>query len=146
MHDLDDFKKLSFRLVSQEMLLFEGEVSQVVAQTVQGGIEILPGHTPFCGLLNVGTVKITTYPEGKKDYFYVSGGIIELQSNQVTILADTSIHADDIDVESLAQQEEVAREKLNQPSLEKTQKVLAELNALNTQRKIVKEIGKVRDK
>ena len=146
MPDLDHFKKMSFRLVSQETLLFEGYVSQVIAQTVQGAIEILPGHIPFCGLLSVGTVKITTYPAGEKDYFYVSGGIIELQANQVTILADTSIHASDIDIDNLAQQEAISRAQLDQPSLEKTQKVLAELAALNTQRKVVKEIGKMRDK
>lgn len=146
MHDLDQHKKIHFRLVSQEALLFEGDVCQVVAATNTGGIEILPGHTPFCGLLQAGGVKIKTYPDEQKRWFYVSGGILELQANQLTILADSSLHAEDIDLEELARKEALARANLNKPSLEQTEKTIAELAALNAQRKIVKEIGKVRDK
>ena len=146
---MDDFtsqKTILFRLVSQETLLFEGKVTRVFAKTVQGGIEIYPGHTPFCGILVEGKIKICTFPDKQEELFYVSGGILEHQENQLTILADTSLHAHDIDLDELTRQEQIARAKLNKPSTEQTEKVIAELAALNTQRKIVKEIGKVRDK
>lgn len=146
MDDFGSHKAILFRLVSQERLLFEGKVTHVYARTGEGGIEILPGHTPFCGILVAGKIKVCTFPDKNEEIFYVSGGIIEHQDNKLTILADTSLHAQDIDLEDIARREKAARAKLNKPSAEQTEKVIAELAALSTQRKIVKEIGKVRDK
>ncbi len=83
-------------IVSAEKQIFSGIVEQVVATGELGEIGIVPGHAPLLTTLKPGEVRITL-PEGKEEYFYVSGGMLEVQPYYVTVLADTVERADCID-------------------------------------------------
>ncbi len=83
-------------IVSAEESIFSGTVEMVVATGVMGELGILPGHTPLLTQLRPGTIRLKM-PEGGEEIFYCSGGILEIQPNIVTILADTVERADTLD-------------------------------------------------
>ncbi|CAK0761642.1 ATP synthase F1 complex subunit epsilon [Gammaproteobacteria bacterium] len=83
-------------IVSAEESLHSGVASIVFAPAMMGEIGVLPRHTPFISKLIPGEVRVRS-PEGEEQYYYVSGGIIEVQPHVVTVLADTALRAKDID-------------------------------------------------
>ena len=83
-------------IVSAEKEIFSGLVEMVVASAELGEIGIIPGHAPLLTLLRPGEVRVTL-PGGEHVLYYVSGGMLEVQPHQVTVLADAVERADDID-------------------------------------------------
>lgn len=82
-------------IVSAEKEIFSGLVEMVVASAELGEIGIIPGHAPLLTLLRPGEIRVTL-PGGTKELYYVSGGMLEVQPHQVTVLADAVERADDI--------------------------------------------------
>jgi F-type H+-transporting ATPase subunit epsilon len=83
-------------IVSQDRMVFEGDVDIVVAPGTSGEMGILPNHAPLLATLDLGVVKVRY--QGKEDIFTVSGGIIEVQPEIVTILADVAENVLEIDI------------------------------------------------
>lgn len=82
-------------IVSAEEEIFSGTAEMVFAPAVMGEVGIAPRHTPLISPMKAGEVKVRV---GNKDeYFFVSGGILEVQPHVVTVLADTAIRASDLD-------------------------------------------------
>ena len=83
-------------IVSAEAEIFSGTASMVFAPAEMGEVGIAPRHTPLLTRLKAGEVRIQA--EGKEEqFFYVSGGILEVQPHVVTVLADTAMRARDLD-------------------------------------------------
>ena len=83
-------------IVSAEAEIFRGEATLVVATGEMGELGIAPRHAPLITRLKPGKV-VVTQPDGSKLDFAIGGGILEVQPQVVTILADTAIRAQDID-------------------------------------------------
>ena len=83
-------------IVSAESEIFQGTVKLVVASGEMGELGIAPRHAPLITRLKPGQVRVTL-ENGDVQSFYVSGGILEVQPQVVTVLADTAIRAKDID-------------------------------------------------
>jgi F-type H+-transporting ATPase subunit epsilon len=83
-------------IVSAEEEIFSGPAEMVFASGVMGELGILPRHTPLLTKLRPGEVRIRT-PEGEELFYYISGGMLEVQPHVVTVLADTAIRAKDLD-------------------------------------------------
>lgn len=83
-------------IVSAEAEIFRGEVSMVVASGEEGELGIVARHTPLITRLKPGQVRVKD-ADGKEHFYYVSGGILEVQPNVVTILADTALRAQELD-------------------------------------------------
>ena len=83
-------------IVSAEAEIFRGEAELVVATGEIGELGIAPRHAPLITRLKPGKV-VVTKPDGEQLDFAIGGGILEVQPQVVTILADTAIRADDID-------------------------------------------------
>ena len=83
-------------IVSAEAEIFHGQATMVIASGEMGELGIAPRHAPLITRLKPGQVRVI--PEnGEEQFFYVSGGILEVQPSVVTILADTAMRAKDID-------------------------------------------------
>lgn len=83
-------------IVSAEEEVFSGEAEMVIAPAELGAVGIMPGHAPLIARLRPGEVRLRT--EGQEDQFYfVSGGVLEVQPRVVTVLSDTALRAKDID-------------------------------------------------
>ena len=83
-------------IVSAEQEIFHGVVEMVIATGEMGELGIAPRHAPLITRLKPGQVRVLL-PGGEEQFFYVSGGILEVQPQVVTILTDTAIRADDLD-------------------------------------------------
>ena len=94
-------------IVSAEQQIFSGEASLVVATGELGELGIAPKHAPLITRLKPGKVVVTT-AAGEHLDFAISGGILEVQPQVVTVLADTAIRAEDIDEASVRQAKEEA--------------------------------------
>jgi F-type H+-transporting ATPase subunit epsilon len=87
---------MQVEIVSAEEEIFSGEAEMVIAPAEMGDVGIMPRHTPLITRLRPGEVKLQT--EGQDDQFYfVSGGVLEVQPHVVTVLADTAFRAKDLD-------------------------------------------------
>ena len=97
-------------IVSAEGAIFSGDADMVFAPAKMGEIGIAPRHAPLLTELKPGSVRVQT-AEGEK-FFYVTGGMLEVQPHLVTVLADSALHASQLDeAEALAARER-AREVL----------------------------------
>jgi len=83
-------------IVSAEGEIFAGDAKMVFAPAVMGDIGVAPRHAPLLTTLKPGEVRVQT-PDGVEHFFYVGGGVIEVQPHLVTVLADTALRAKDID-------------------------------------------------
>jgi len=83
-------------IVSAEQEIFRGVVSMVIATGEMGELGIAPRHAPLITRLKPGQVRVIL-EDGEEQSFYVSGGILEVQPQVVTVLADTAVRAKDID-------------------------------------------------
>jgi F-type H+-transporting ATPase subunit epsilon len=98
-------------IVSAEGEIFSGEADMVFAPARAGEIGIAPRHAPLLTTLKPGSVRVQTGDEEK--LFYVTGGVLEIQPHLVTVLADSALHANQLDeAEALAARER-ARELLS---------------------------------
>jgi len=83
-------------IVSAEEEIFHGEAQMVIATGEMGELGIAPRHAPLITRLKPGQVRVQL-ENGDEQFFYVSGGILEVQPTVVTVLADTAIRAKDLD-------------------------------------------------
>ncbi|MDQ4147377.1 MAG: F0F1 ATP synthase subunit epsilon [Pseudomonadota bacterium] len=116
-------------IVSAEEEIFSGEAEMVVAPAEMGEVGIMPRHTPLITRLRPGEVRLQT--SGQEDQFYfVSGGILEVQPHVVTVLSDTALRAKDLDEaqahEAKQRAEEMLADKQADIDFAKVQAELAE--------------------
>ena len=83
-------------IASPEESIFSGAASMVFAPAYLGEVGITPRHAPLLTRLIPGEVRVQT-PAGEEEFYYVSGGILEVQPHIVTVLADTAVRAKDLD-------------------------------------------------
>lgn len=98
-------------IVSAEEEIFHGEVVMVVATGEMGELGIAPRHAPLITRLKPGKL-VLTLANGDKVDMVVSGGILEVQPQVITILADTAIRAEDIDEKAALHAKEEAERVL----------------------------------
>ena len=129
-------------IVSAEKSIFSGTAEMVFAPAIMGEVGILPRHAPLLTRLKPGEVRVKL-PGGEEEFFYVSGGILEIQPHVVTVLADTAARAHDLD-EAAAQEaklraEEALKDQKGEIDYARAQAELAEaiaqLNALKRLKK-----------
>ncbi len=83
-------------IVSAEEQIFSGPAEMVYAPAIMGEVGIAPRHTPLISPLKPGEVRLDL-GDGKHAFFFISGGILEVQPHVVTVLSDTAIRAEDLD-------------------------------------------------
>lgn len=83
-------------VVSAESSIFSGEAKFVALPGESGELGILPKHTPLITRIKPGAVRIEK-ADGSEEFVFVAGGILEVQPNVVTVLADTAIRGKDLD-------------------------------------------------
>ena len=119
-------------IVSAEGEIFSGEAKMVYAPARMGEIGIAPRHAPLLTDLKPGSVRVEG-EDGEERYFYVTGGIIEIQPYLVTVLADSALRADQLDEDAALAARERAREALEgrhgEIDLEQAQAELVEAEA-----------------
>ncbi|WP_431259622.1 F0F1 ATP synthase subunit epsilon [Roseateles chitinivorans] len=100
---------LHVNVVSAEEQIFSGEAKFVALPGEGGELGILPKHTPLITRIKPGAVRIQR-PNGDEEFVFVAGGLLEVQPDVVTVLADTAIRGKDLD-EARAQAAKQAAEE-----------------------------------
>ncbi|MBS3744262.1 MAG: F0F1 ATP synthase subunit epsilon [Wenzhouxiangellaceae bacterium] len=98
-------------IVSAESEIFSGEASMVVVSGEEGELGIAPRHAPLLTRIKPGQVRVML-PDGGEEFYYVSGGMLEVQPHVVTVLADTAARAADLDEAAAVKAKEEARRAL----------------------------------
>jgi len=129
-------------IVSAEEKIFSGNVKNIIAAAMMGEVGIYPKHTPMITPLKPGEVKIIT-EEDEEKLFFISGGVIEVQPDIVTVLADTAIRGEDLDEAKAEESKKRAEEALADKSDNiDAAKALAELAQAAAQLKVIDKIRK----
>jgi F-type H+-transporting ATPase subunit epsilon len=132
-------------VVSAEASIFEGRAEFVVLPGESGELGIFPQHTPLITRISPGAVRIKLPDRAEEEFVFVAGGILEVQPNRVTVLADTAIRGADLD-EAKAQEarkaaEEALANRVGEIDYAKAQAELAEAIAhIQAVRKYPKKI------
>ena len=98
-------------IVSAEEELFSAQVQMVFAPAMMGEVGISPKHTPLMTMLKAGDVR-AQISETETKTFFISGGLLEIQPNSVTILSDTAIREDDLDEDRAKKAETLAKQAM----------------------------------
>jgi len=135
-------------IVSAEEAIFSGRVQRVLVSGEEGELGIYPGHTALLSGIKPGEVTALKQ-DNEMAVFYVSGGMLEIQSGVVTILADTVLRADEIDESAAAEAEAQAKKMLS--GKKKTDidydKAITELQEASAKLRAAKDVHKfVREK
>lgn len=134
---------LQVNIVSAEQAIFSGEADMVVAPGESGELGILPQHAPLLTRIKPGVVKVKLAGKDEEEVIYVSGGILEVQPKVLTILADISIRAHDLDEAKVLEAKQAAEEALaNRASGQDRAMVLAELAQVAAQWQAIQKLRK----
>ncbi|MBI5890497.1 MAG: F0F1 ATP synthase subunit epsilon [Nitrosomonadales bacterium] len=117
-------------VVSAEEQIFSGLAEVVVVPGEMGELGIYPRHTALMTRIKPGAVRIKVPDQDYEELIYVSGGMLEVQPNVVTILADTAIRGGDLDearaLEAKQSAEEAMKNRVSDIDYAQAQAELAE--------------------
>ncbi len=95
-------------IVSAEGEIYSGDANMVYAPAKMGEVGIAPRHAPLLTALKPGEVRVED-PQGEEHFFYITGGMLEVQPHLVTVLSDTALRGDQLDeAAALAARDEAA--------------------------------------
>ncbi|MCC7330729.1 MAG: F0F1 ATP synthase subunit epsilon [Gammaproteobacteria bacterium] len=122
-------------IVSAEGHIFSGDASLVICPAKMGDVGIAPRHAPLMTTLRPGEVRVQA--EGRDEVFlYVTGGILEVQPGQVTILADTALREGELD--------EAAAEEARRKAEEALKGATAKEDLVHAQQQLVEAAARYR--
>ena len=131
-------------VVSAEELIFSGEAEFVALPGEAGELGIYPKHTPLITRIKPGAVRIKVVGRTDEEFVFVAGGLLEVQPNAVTVLADTAIRGSDLDeAKALAAKKQAEELMVNKDSKIDYAKAQGELAAAIAQ---LAAIAKLRNK
>jgi len=100
-------------VVSAEEQIFSGQAEFVVLPGEAGELGIYPKHTPLITRIKPGAVRIKLVGAADEEFVFVAGGILEVQPNTVTVLADTAIRGRDLDEAKANEVKKMAEEAMS---------------------------------
>lgn len=137
-------KNCSLDVVSAEKHIFSGSVRKIQVTGIEGELGIFPNHSPLLTVIKPGMLYVVK-EHGEEEYVYLSGGILEIQPNTITVLADTAIRGKDLDKARAIESKRKAKEHMNnfhgdidymQASVELS-KALAKLRVIELTKKLM---------
>jgi F-type H+-transporting ATPase subunit epsilon len=130
-------------VVSAEEQIFSGEAEFVVLPGEAGELGIYPRHTPLITRIRAGSVRIKVPNQQDEQLIFVAGGILEVQPQVVTVLADTAIRGHDLDeAKALEARKRAEEARRNATSKQEIATVEGELAMLAAQLAAIRRLRK----
>lgn len=107
---------IRLELVTPERLLLSEEVEEVVAPGYEGEFGVLPEHTQFLAILNIGVLRYRNGGDVSK--VALGGGFAEVTRDRIVVMADTAERADEIDLERAQRARDRAEARLKELSMD----------------------------
>ena len=92
--------KFELSIISAESKVFEGKVENILVPGMVGDFLVMANHAPCISSIRPGFLEFSEGTSDKQRYF-VSGGIIEVINNMVSVLVDSAVPADKIAKEDI---------------------------------------------
>lgn len=104
---------LTYEIVTPSARVAQGTCHSIVAPAVLGEVGILPGHTPYLAVLDIGVLKISGAAAGEPGLrIFVAGGFLEVLADKVLVLAETAERSEQVDVARSTASRDRARQRL----------------------------------
>ncbi len=103
---------MQVEIVSAEGNIFSGQAEMVIAPAKLGDVGITPRHAPLLTNLRPGEIRVQVPDQDEELFFYVTGGVLEIQPHLVTVLADSALQADQLDEQAAQKAHAAAQEAL----------------------------------
>ena len=127
---------MQVEVVSNEQNIYSGEASFVVVPTVTGELGIYPRHEPIMSLVRPGALRLTVPGVAEEILVAVSGGLLEVQPDKLTVLADIAVRSEEMDLARAEEAKKAAESCISQaPDDESLAKAHAALAAAIAQLK-----------
>jgi F-type H+-transporting ATPase subunit epsilon len=97
-------------IVSQDRMVFQGDADVVVLPGSDGEMGILPNHAPLLSTLKYGICKVRS--GGDEEFFAIAGGVVEVQPDLITVLANAAENVEEIDIARAEAAQQRAEEML----------------------------------
>jgi F-type H+-transporting ATPase subunit epsilon len=107
---------IRLELVTPERLVLSEEVDEVVLPGYEGEFGVLPGHTQYLAILNIGMLWYRK--ESTVTRIALGGGFAEVTHDRVVVMADTAERADEIDLERAQRAKDRAEARLKELSMD----------------------------
>ena len=134
---------IQVEIVSAEQEIWSGQGTMVFAPGEVGELGIAPRHTPLITRLKSGEVRVQQ-ESGEEQFFFITGGLLEVQPHVVTILSDTAIRADDLDQAAAEEAQKHAEEAMrDQTSAMEYAQAKAELANAVAQLRAIEKLRKL---
>lgn len=136
--------EIRVEIVSAEEAIWTGSGTMVFAPAEMGEVGIAPQHAPMITRLKPGEVRVQL-ESGEEQFFFVSGGLLEVQPHLVTVLSDTAVRAADLDeAQALEAQRQAERDLQDKTSELDLAKAKAELIQATAQLRAVQKLRQKR--
>ncbi|ERM57460.1 MULTISPECIES: F0F1 ATP synthase subunit epsilon [Vibrio] len=123
-------------IVSAEGTLFSGPAHALAISGADGELGIRPGHSPLLSKIKPGVSVFVTDLKAEEQVLYISGGMVEVQPDVVTVLADTALHGKDIDRARAEEAKYAALENINKGNVD--------INFAQAQLELAKAVAQLR--
>ncbi|MEZ9035913.1 F0F1 ATP synthase subunit epsilon [Vibrio cyclitrophicus] len=123
-------------IVSAEGTLFSGSAHALAISGADGELGIRPGHSPLLSKIKPGVSVFVTDLKAEEQVLYISGGMVEVQPDVVTVLADTALHGKDIDRARAEEAKYAALENINKGNVD--------INFAQAQLELAKAVAQLR--
>lgn len=103
---------IAIEIVTPERLVYRGDARIVVARGIEGDLGVLPNHIPMVTPLKIAPIVVKKVNEGEEEVVAVSGGVMEVRKDKITILAESAELPEDIDIDRALRAKERAERRL----------------------------------
>lgn len=83
-------------IVSQDRMVWEGDADLVILPGTEGRMAVLPNHAPLLSTLTLGL--LTVRSQDREEHFTIAGGVVEIQPDIITVMADAAENVQEIDI------------------------------------------------
>jgi len=131
--------ELNLEIITPEKPIFKDQIEAVTIPGTLGSFQILKNHAPLISTFEIGIIKVKK--DSAETYYSTSGGTVEVNKNQVLVLADSIENINDINVDRAEQAKKRAEERLQKKHEENIDEARAKaalnraLNRLNAVKK-----------
>ncbi len=101
---------MNLKIISPEKVIYEGEIDEIIAPTINGEIGILPNHVDLLTQLDSG--ELTIKFKGKEQHIALTGGFLQITKGEVSVLADYAVRSEEINTQKALEAQKRAEEIL----------------------------------
>jgi len=132
---------LHLEIITPEKIVYKDDVSEVTVKTDNGQISILPGHVNL--LTKVLPCEMIVKKDNQEHFLAITGGFLEINNNNLNLLADYAIRAEDIEIAKIQEAQKKAENMIKDKASEKEFRVAeAELQKAILQLHVASKRGK----